>query len=499
MRSGPGGRAAPHRTTRRARTGVITHNENCGSPRWSLADGMPEKLMCECSGSETVDVMEKFQVRIFTLMLLLLTAAPGARNVLAAPAEVVPAAAPASVAIHEISDIVTEILTKNPELAFYRAEIAAARAGRQTAGQWANPEVTAELGSKRAWERGGGKTLGDGLAWSASVAQTFEYPGRIALRKAIANRQVELAELGQAQFEAALAARARALAVSALSAQQRADAAREVAARYRSVADALVQREAAGPTPVLEQKIIEAAALTVERRLIQVDREWREALLELNQLRGQPAHTALRLKGELAVRTNLPPIADLLEVAYQNNFELKMRQAELEQQGFRVQLARNERFPAVTLSPFYSSEKAADQERIVGVGLSVPLPILSSGRANIDAAEARLQQAEASWRAACRDVERRIAANLLALESLAPQLRLTSPERLQQFREAAELADRHFRLGAVPLTTYLEMQGGYLDALDALMATRQEALEHRQQLDVLVGRPCDPAGSAPQS
>ena len=28
----------------------------------------------------------------------------------------------------------------------------------------------------------------------------------------------------------------------------------------------------------------------------------------------------------------------------------------------------------------------------------------------------------------------------------------------QQFREAAELADRHYRLGAVPVTIYVEMQ-----------------------------------------
>ncbi len=56
-------------------------------------------------------------------------------------------------------------------------------------------------------------------------------------------------------------------------------------------------------------------------------------------------------------------------------------------------------------------------------------------------------------------------------------------------REAAELADRHYRLGAVPVTTYLEMQNQYLEALEALLATRREALDHRQQLELLVGRP----------
>ena len=58
---------------------------------------------------------------------------------------------------------------------------------------------------------GGGPTA-EGVAWSVSVRQTFEWPGRIPLRKAIANQQIQLAELGFAQFKAALAARTRSLA-----------------------------------------------------------------------------------------------------------------------------------------------------------------------------------------------------------------------------------------------------------------------------------------------
>jgi len=40
----------------------------------------------------------------------------------------------------------------------------------------------------------------------------------------------------------------------------------------------------------------------------------------------------------------------------------------------------------------------------------------------------------------------------------------------------------------VPMTTYLEMQKQYLEALDALLATRREALEHRLQLELVLGQ-----------
>jgi len=169
-----------------------------------------------------------------------------------------------------VDAVVEEVVRQNPELDFYRAEIAAAKAGRRTAGRWNNPELSADLGSKRVWERGG-PAMGDGAAWSVSVAQTFEYPGRIALRKAIANRQVELAELGLAQFQASLAARARAKAQLALAAQQKVDATREVTQRFRSLLDVLVQRDPAGVTPLLDQRIIEANSVTLQRCAAQAD------------------------------------------------------------------------------------------------------------------------------------------------------------------------------------------------------------------------------------
>src|SRR5713226_4268965 len=86
--------------------------------------------------------------------------------------------------------LVADTLANNPELNFYKAEIAAARGERQTAGAWPNPEVAGTAGGKRTTAAG---VSGEGLAWSVSVKQTFEWPGRIPFRKAIANRQIRLA------------------------------------------------------------------------------------------------------------------------------------------------------------------------------------------------------------------------------------------------------------------------------------------------------------------
>jgi cobalt-zinc-cadmium efflux system outer membrane protein len=386
-----------------------------------------------------------------------------------------------------IQALVTEVLQKNPELEFYHAEIAAARAGRKAAGKWKDPEITAELGSKRAWERHGGGVLGDGPAWSVSVSQTIEFPGRIALRKAIANQQIELAELGLAQFRAALAPACEHWPPHRWRPAEgrcRARSPRPLPGRDGGAHPA----RPGGPGRPDEVRVLEAATLTLNRRVSQAEREGQAALLEINQLRGVPAATRFRIQGLIPAPTPLPPLAQLLETAYTNNFELRMRQAELEQQGFKVALARKDRYPELTLAPFYSSEKAADEERIAGVGLSLPLPIWGTAKATAEVEHARLLQAEASLRAATRKLEREITDRYLGCEAKLEEIKRWRPGALQHFREAAEAADRHYRLGAVPLSTYLEMQSGYLDALETLLTSQNEAAEHRLELERLAGR-----------
>src|SRR3989338_4696080 len=99
--------------------------------------------------------------------------------------------------------LVQEVLENNPELQWYQAAIASAQGARQTAGLWANPEASGSIGHKRAWNAEGERT-GTGRAGEGAITQTFAWPGRIGLRKAIADRDIELAELCVEQFRALL-------------------------------------------------------------------------------------------------------------------------------------------------------------------------------------------------------------------------------------------------------------------------------------------------------
>lgn len=385
-----------------------------------------------------------------------------------------------------LDELVREVLQNNPERAFYQAEIAAAKGALQTAAAWPNPELSGDLGVKRAHEPGGG-LAGEGAAWSAALMQPFEWPGRLELRKAIANKQIELAELGLARFEAALAAKARSLGYQLIADRQRARVARQVAARGAELASVLVQRDPAGVTPLIETRIIEANVAVQRQEAARAVKAAEAARLELNQLRGSPYGSAVNLAPASIELPKLPPLEHLLAAAATNNFELRMRAAELEQQGFEVELAKNERWPSISAGPFYSQERGGGKEQIIGLGVSVPVPLWNHNEGAITAAEARREQARTALFLAQREVEREIRLHAAGYELERSAIERNRPGILAELESAAELADRHYRLGAVPVSTYIEAQTQYAAALEAILAARAEALGHIQQLELLTG------------
>ncbi len=391
-----------------------------------------------------------------------------------------------AVAPATIDALIVEALERNPELKFYQAEIAAAKAGRKSAGLWANPELSASVGQKTV--RGGGLSA-EGVAWSVSLMQPLEWPGRLGLRKAIANHDVELAELGLKRFKAAISGRMKLLAYRVFAAQEKSAAAGEVAERFKSLREVLVQRDPAGLTPLLETRVIEATELNAQRKASDALLAVKSALLELNQLRGVSPTAPVSIKdGRLLFR---PAVAteELVAMAQTNNFELRVRAVELAQQGFRVELARNERFSSISVGPMMSEERAGDRERVIGVGISLPLPLWNRNSQSIETAKAREMQAEASFGAARREVERKVIEAALTYEAKIREIARWRPDSGKHFKDAAELADRHYRLGAVPVSTYVELQKQYLEAVESLLDTRKEALDAASQLELLTGFP----------
>jgi len=385
-----------------------------------------------------------------------------------------------------IDRLVADIVANNAERQFYERELAAARIGRLAAGRLADPELITEFGEKTTTNTGG-RDQGPGPAYAISIIQPLEFNGRIALRRAIAERQIDLATLGYQQYQLTLAARARTLAYSLFTASAKADAASAVANRIDEVARVTVQRDIAGPSPLIAERILEAGALTTRRQAETAIAEYNSALYELNQLRGTPFTTHIRLVTPVQALPPLPPQAVLLERTQSRNFEVRSLRAQLDQQGLRTTLARRSRVGIVSAGPYYRQETAGTTDRFAGIHVTVPLPLWNRQAGDVAVEQARAAQAESALFAQLRTVERTLFDQAAIYRARTATLARQPAGGARRFREMADLAERSYRSGAVTATVYLDAQRQYLDAASALLDTRREAVAASLQIDVLTG------------
>jgi outer membrane protein, heavy metal efflux system len=141
------------------------------------------------------------------------------------------------------------------------------------------------------------------------------------------------------------------------------------------------------------------------------------------------------------------------------------------------------------VTPQFREEPAGGRNQFLELGVSFPLPLWQNQKPRIAAEAARLEQARTLVEIARRTLERDVSTARSAYESRRIELGRWSPESVAEFGAAAALADRHYRLGAVTVTVYVEMQRQYLDAVEALLDTRREAVAAAGEIEALTGVP----------
>lgn len=385
-----------------------------------------------------------------------------------------------------VTSLVQKALATHPELRYYEAQIDVAQGGKTKAGEIKNPDLMTGVGNWRVRDLATNK-VSDGPTWAVQLTQTFEWPGRLSLRKAIAQKDIELALLGLEQFRAALAGRVRTISWKMLAAQEKTRATEEVAKRFSTLSEVLLQRDPAGAAPRLEALIIQANALTLGSEATLARNELEAARFELNQLLGEKAEHPLELRRENLILNPPPALESLLTEARKKNFDLRARILDVEQQGYAVQLAQNERWPSITVVPYIQRQTNSTRETQVGIGFSIPLPLWNRNKGTIDTNKAKEVQAEVMLTAQMRQLERDVSSQASHYRLHVEELVKWPSDTLESFRKAAAEADEHYRLGALPLATYTELQRQYIDSVSAVLASQLAAVDARLQLEQLTG------------
>lgn len=394
-----------------------------------------------------------------------------------------------------IERLVNQALAENAELRVFEAELNAAKGQRTQAGFFKNPEISTEIGGREV--RDSENVLqGNGTTFSLSVMQTFEFPGKGTLRKAIANKNIEIAELGLEQFRLALAGQVRVLAYEHLAAVFEAEAAEAVYKQSSELASQLNSQSNFGARLQIEIRLVQASLVELGAAIKEASLRREETRTQLNALLGRPQNLPLRITDPLT-----PPARKLNEnalvfSAQENNPLLKIRQRELERSSRELTAVRLDIAPDFAIGPFFSRDVAGDTEQNIGGAISATVPLWDWNIGNIRSAKARLEAAAALRVKAERDTEAQILSRLKAYELTRRQLGMIPSELLKNIREASTLADTQFRNGSIGAQLYLDTQAAYLNSLRASQNAVLDAWRTLLDLNLLTGGKLDASKEA---
>ena len=289
---------------------------------------------------------------------------------------------------------ISRVMQGNLEYASAQLDLAVSQADLVAARKITDPALTAEYGNNSDWDIAMGQSLSFGLEKSLSL-------GKRAARIQVARRQLDASDAGLRHFEQTLRADATLAFLDALLARDRAligeQAAQYMLSLYRS--DSL--RFAAGEMSELDVLQTRLEANIAQQDYLALMADYRNALVQLDLIMGQPLQTTQAVVGQLADPRQLFSLERLLGGADSLRMDLVSQRILADAAASQVRLVRRERMPdidlalGVSLNSRVRNEEAPAPE-FVGytVGVGIPLPVSNLNRGEVVASRLAAQQAE---------------------------------------------------------------------------------------------------------
>jgi multidrug efflux system outer membrane protein len=394
----------------------------------------------------------------------------------------------------QLTALVEEALAANLDLRIAVARIDEARANLRLARSYQYPTVDAGLAAARARRsdaiepRFPGPLITDDYSAGLNVAYEVDLWGRLKAGTTAAQAVLLSTRYSAETVRTVLAAQVADAYFTLLAFDAELRLSRDTLATRVESVNLQKQRFDAGLIGDYELRLAEAERATVASSVPPLERAVAQSEAALAVLAGRspravfaPAVTRnadLKVDGPgPAVPAGLP--SDLLE----RRPDIRQAEAELVAANARIDEARAQYFPAVTLTARLGSESSALADLFSvpalawSVAGSVFQPVFAAGRiaSQVDAATAQRQRAELAYlrtvQGAFRDVHNALVAHRSARDSYVAQ-----EDRRAQYAEALRLANLRYASG---YTSYLEVLDSERNLLDAERA-RLVALRARQ-------------------
>jgi len=386
-------------------------------------------------------------------------------------------------------DLVRRALASNAEMAAARMEIDRGRARLRQAGLRPNPSV------EFLQQNGVFNSPGE-RGTSIGFALPIELAGQRGRRIDLARAELEASEAEVADRERRLALEVRATYAETLAASRELEVTRDLRSLDVETARIVEARVAEGDAAPLELDLLRAEIDRLRARLALIEGRLQASTLRLKQIVGIPPDEPLQIREALTAPLGPDPPASLdaaVGIALRARPDLRFARLseEVARAGYR--LARAQAAPQVTAFVQYSNILGTfdnspvgvitDRDRLLGLGVSVTLPILNRNQGAKAEAQLAITQArrrheflESAVRAEVAAAYRRYEAAQASLQTYERDVIARSTQNIRTMRAAYEA-------GAFRITEVINEQRRLLDTqreFTQALAERYRALADLQ-------------------
>jgi cobalt-zinc-cadmium efflux system outer membrane protein len=371
---------------------------------------------------------------------------------------------------YTVDTLISRALSQYELLTASKLRIDEFRYGKQDAAKWQNPDLTITLGRKSVQKQ-------SGHLYGFSIEQNIPYPGKQRLREEIVSFEENRAQLSYEEMRSYVHYKVMLLAYEYAAQLQKIEHAEGRLRRLRLIDAYMRGRRVVSPQRIVERKIIHGKTLMLERELSRVKSDTRVAFLKLNVYTGLPTEVLPDVRVTWYVEAPALDLSELLKHAERKSYALRKQNEAVKRSEKELELSKRERYPDFGFSLFYDEEEAGEKERVVGGGISIPLPLLHRNRYAIERDRVRIERN----RALLLNTKKQLHAELRSLfeeyQLYGSLIKKFTIDDIDSIEESMRYADREFRRGRVTLQTYLEMDAQSHELLEAVYNAQINLME----------------------
>ena len=253
--------------------------------------------------------------------------------------------------------------------------------------------------------------------------------------------------------------------------------------RFSIIAKYLSTRPLASPKLILEKDLIESQIRLVEKFMNEVSARKNGLKEELALLSGiQDLEISLDWE-------KLPKIQgkDFYLSKIDQGFRLKKLKQQVLLGQNRIEEARLEARPDITVGVNYRQENVAPRNYFYHGLVSVVIPILDRGQYSVQIAKAQVRKEEAGVKLALQETNTTLHYSYENLLAANESLKLFPLNLMKKSKERFKKAEEAFRKGQIDVMTFLQSDIQVHDNIDLIYTSRIEYLNSLSALELLVG------------